>query len=186
MNNTHNKKGYFKMNQENIQEIWRDVVGFESHYEISNLGNIRRKRSKRQRMINYAQIYPTITLSANGVKKTYRVHRIVAKAFLPAIHGKSHVNHKNGDKTDNRAINLEWVTQAENNLHAYRELKRRPSLLGVIPANRKVVKSDIPTYHELNMSGMSTEEIGRIYGINGSTIRKHLRKFRREFEKTAI
>lgn len=171
------------MNQENINEIWRDVVGFEDFYEVSNLGNVRRKKSKRLREINYAQIYPTITLSINGLHKTYRLHRIVAKAFLPKIEGKEHVNHKNGNKRDNRADNLEWVTQAENNLHSYRELKRRSVFEGKTPFNKKVVESDIDTYHKLNISGMTTDMIGTKYGIDGSTIRKHLRKYRKQLEK---
>lgn len=171
------------MSQENINEIWRDVVGFEDFYEVSNLGNVRRKKSKRLREINYAQIYPTITLSINGLHKTYRLHRIVAKAFLPKIEGKEHVNHKNGNKRDNRADNLEWVTQAENNLHSYRELKRKSVFEGKTPFNKKVVESDIATYHKLNISGMTTDLIGAKYGICGSTIRKHLRKYRKQLEK---
>lgn len=94
-------------------EVWKPVVGFEQFYEVSNMGNIRRKKSGRLRRINYAQIYPTVLLSVNGKHKTLRVHRLVATAFLEPVQGKTHVNHKNGNHRDNRVENLEFVTQAE-------------------------------------------------------------------------
>jgi len=163
-----------------MEEIWKDVVGFENHYEVSNFGNIRRKKSKRLRNINYSQIYPTVLFSVEGIHKTYRVHRIVACAFLPEEKGKTHINHINGNKKDNHVENLEWVTQAENNLHAYRSLNRIAPMQGKIAVNRKVNDFDIPKMDELNKFGIPTDEIGKMYGIDGSTIRKHLRKYRKQ------
>ncbi|KAA6303160.1 MAG: hypothetical protein EZS26_000763 [Candidatus Ordinivivax streblomastigis] len=162
-----------------MDEIWKDVVGFENHYEVSNLGNLRRKKSKRLRSIDYANEYPTILLSVNGKHKTFRVHRIVANAFLPKQEGKQHVNHISGNKRDNSVSNLEWVTQAENNLHSYQILNHKKHLTGKIPPNRKLNDLDIPEMDRLNKSGLSTEKIGEIYRIDGSTIRKHLRKYRK-------
>lgn len=161
------------------QQEWKPVVGFENFYEVSNLGNIRRKASGRLRHIDHAQTYPTVLLSVNGKHKTLRVHRLVAMAFLPLVDGKPHINHKNGNKHDNRVENLEWVSQAENNLHAYRILHRRPPMEGTIAANRIVNDNDVPVMHRMNISGMTTDEIGELYGVCGSTIRKHLRKFRK-------
>ena len=160
------------------QEEWRPVIGYESYYEVSNLGNVRRKKSGRLRKIDYAPIYPTILLSVNGIHKTYRVHRLVAKAFLPGIEGKTHVNHKDGNHQNNRVDNLEWCTQEENNLHSYRVLHRINPNIGKVPPNRKVKVEDVKLFYELNKSGMTTDKIGAIYGICGSTIRKHLRKYR--------
>jgi hypothetical protein len=167
------------LNNKNLMETWKNVVGFENHYEVSNLGNIRRKKSKRLRRVDYATIYPTVLLSVKGKHKTLRVHRIVAKAFLPEKEGRNHINHINGDKQDNRVDNLEWVTQAENNLHSYRVLGKKSPMQGKIPPNKKVIESDIPEMDRLNKSGISTEIIGQIYSINGSTIRKHLREYRK-------
>ena len=162
------------------KEIWKPVVGFENYYEVSSLGNVRRKKSGRLRRIDFAQNYPTVLLSVNGKHHTFRVHRLVAKAFLEPVEGKSHVNHKNGNHADNRVCNLEWCTQAENNLHAYRVLHRKSPMLGKSSSNRKVNNEDVLTFYQMNTSGISTEEIGKLYGINGSTVRKHLRKYRHE------
>ncbi len=161
-----------------MEEIWKPVIGYENHYEVSNLGNVRRKKSGRLRQINNSQTYPTVLLSVNGKHKTLRVHRLVATAFLTPIEGKTHVNHKNGNHYDNRVENLEWVTQKENNLHAYRVLHRKSASKGKIAPNRVVKDSDVSEYERLNKSGMTTDEIGKIYGVCGSTIRKHLRKYR--------
>ncbi len=160
-------------------EIWLPMKRFEGYYEISNLGNIRRAKSKRLRRISYANIYPSIVLSVKGKHKTIRIHRLVAETFLPPVKGKTHVNHKNGNKNDNRVENLEWVTQAENNLHAYRVLHRASSIKkGTIPCNRIVNNEDIPIMNELNKNGMNTDDIAKIYGVCGSTIRKHIRAYR--------
>lgn len=159
-------------------EIWKPIVGFEDFYEVSNFGNIRRKKSGRLRRIDYAPIYPTILLSVNGVHKTYRVHRLVAKAFLPPIEGKTHVNHKDGDHSNNCVDNLECVTQKENNIHSYRVLHRTPPGVGHVAPNRKIKEEDIRTFYELNQQGMTTDQIGIIYGVCGSTIRRHIRKYK--------
>lgn len=64
--------------------------------------------------------YVRIELWSDGVGKKYFLHRLLALAFIPNPDGKPQVNHINGDKSDNRLVNLEWCTQSENQLHAYR------------------------------------------------------------------
>jgi hypothetical protein len=64
--------------------------------------------------------YLRVELHHKGAAKKHSVHRLVASAFVPNPEGKPQVNHKDGNKTNNTHSNLEWVTQSENQLHAYK------------------------------------------------------------------
>ena len=117
-------------------EKWKDVKEYEGFYEVSNLGRIRRKDGKVKSGIKNNDLrfikgkmlkqhlkrngYLTVDLSKQNKVKTISVHRIVATAFLEPIEGKDQVNHINGNKTDNRIENLEWVTSSENRIHAFK------------------------------------------------------------------
>lgn len=69
---------------------------------------------------NRSRGYNLATLTNQGEKKSFTVHRLVAKHFIPNPENKKEVNHINGIKTDNRVDNLEWVTSSENKKHAYK------------------------------------------------------------------
>lgn len=101
-------------------EQWVDIKGYEGLYGISNLGNIfscRADRNLKPQKTNRG--YLRICLSVNDSKKFISVHRLVASAwvFNPGL--KPQVNHIDGDKTNNKAKNLEWCTQVENSAHSY-------------------------------------------------------------------
>ena len=102
---------------------WKEIEGYEGFYEVSDAGQVRRVgkatgavqgRIRKTHISNSG--YESVGLSKENVVTTLRVHRLVAKAFLP--NRKEQVNHINGDKTDNRVENLEWATQSENMRHA--------------------------------------------------------------------
>jgi hypothetical protein len=104
-------------------EIWKDVLGYESFYQVSNLGNVKTLGNNKFGNIRVMKNtlrkgYCTVTLRKNNIQKIFRVHRIVAEAFIANPHKKSQVNHKNGIKNDNRLENLEWATAFENMQHA--------------------------------------------------------------------
>lgn len=82
---------------------------------------------KKMRMVPDKDGYFSVFLCGNGKVARHRVHRLVAKAFLPNPDNKPVVNHKDGNRQNNHVNNLEWATVAENNRHAYNELHRRLS-----------------------------------------------------------
>ena len=119
---------------ENQEEIWKDIVGYEGFYLVSNLGNV--KSIDRYVKHNYGDLsrriqkgitikltinsdkYYCVTLGKNGKHKTFTVHRLVAIAFLENTLNNNIINHKDGIKTNNHYTNLEWCTTQQNTQHA--------------------------------------------------------------------
>lgn len=99
---------------------WRPVVGYEGLYEVSSLGEIRSFPNIRHKKIKYLKLrknikgYLQIGLGSAKNRKTIKIHRLVAEAFIPNPDGLPCVNHKDEDKTNNRAENLEWCTYLYN------------------------------------------------------------------------
>ena len=111
-------------------EVWKDIVGYEGKYQVSNLGYIKSlemwtgdkyiKRDKilRGSLSNNGYLY--VSLCKGGKAKKYKVNRLVAQAFIENPYNLPITNHIDGDKTNNCVDNLEWTTQSENLKHSYR------------------------------------------------------------------
>ena len=107
------------------KEIWRNVVGYEGIYEVSNFGRVKslpRKFQPRERILTPCNRgeYLAVTLCMNGSEKLTSIHRLVAMAFIPNPNNYPQVNHKDEDKTNNHVNNLEWCTSKYNNTYGSR------------------------------------------------------------------
>ena len=108
-----------------MEEIWKDVKGYEGIYRISNLGRIKslkRFNVPQDRLLNQVSLnnkgYHTVMLSANGSPKRFLIHRLIAISFIPNPNNKPYINHIDGNPLNNSISNLEWCTQKENMVHA--------------------------------------------------------------------
>lgn len=105
-------------------EIWKDIAGYEGLYQVSNFGNVRslnwRKRGIVQNLYLKKQNrgYRHVELTKDGVRKAHTIHRLVAETFIPNPNNYPVINHKDEDKTNNNAANLEWCTYQHNVKHS--------------------------------------------------------------------
>lgn len=116
-------------------EEWRDIKGYEGKYQISNMGNVvslKYHRGKRSKLLKPRYPKPPhneygyVVLSKDNKVRHFYLHRLVAEHFVSNPDNKAYVNHKDGDKHNNTAANLEWVTPLKNNLHSYHILGKHP------------------------------------------------------------
>ena len=137
-----------------MNEVWKDIAGYEGKYQVSDLGRVRSldrlvpaacALSKGKQVVNYLRKgvikkphiagksgYQYVALSIGDKAKEYSVHRLVARAFIPNPDNLPEVNHKDENHLNNQADNLEWVTHIQNEHHgtkierAARTRDRRP------------------------------------------------------------
>ena len=107
-------------------EIWKDINGYEGYYQISSYGRVKNVETNQiligdTNNIGYKRVWLYVP-----IKKRCFVHRLVAIHFCEGYRDGLVVNHIDGDKLNNCAYNLEWVTRSENDLHAYRLNLREP------------------------------------------------------------
>jgi hypothetical protein len=124
-----------------MEEIWRPIDNYPN-YNVSNLGNIKNINTNKVLKINCKDGYYGISLVNDETKKTFKVHRLVALAFIENPENKSDVNHKDKNKLNNIIDNLEWTTQKENIIHG---------------SGKKVAKIDIKTNNIIKIYSTITE-----------------------------
>ncbi len=119
-----------------MQEEWKDIIGYNGKYQVSNFGNVRSTdryyrqdngkgfesehlyKGKMLKPFYTERGYKRIGLSQKGKVKYYTIHKLVAMAFISNPNNLPQVNHKDGNKENNKVDNLEWCDSIYNNRHA--------------------------------------------------------------------
>lgn len=169
-----------------MTERWKDVVGYEGIYKVSNIGRVKSlNRTVQTKTGNKYRVkgkilkvyldkygYSIVSLRKNGKSNHCRVHRLMCIAFKPNPLNKPWVNHKDGSKSNNVLNNLEWSTPSENAKHAY-DKGLNPIRLGEKHHNSKLTTGQVKEIVKLIDEGSRTfDQIGGLYGVSKATIGK--------------
>ncbi len=154
-----------------MEEIWKDIKGYEGIYQISNKGQVKSKARRgnwKETILKPSETrdhYFVVTLSKNGVHKSRRVNRIVAETFIENPLNKPEVNHIDGDKHNNNVENLEWVTTKENIIHSYkcklRTAEESAKSLGIY-AKKGKINPKSKTVYQFNKQGKLVAVYGSV------------------------
>lgn len=171
-----------------MKEVFKDIIGYETLYQVSNLGNVKSLpkgdgNGNRERLLKFdisvrgATSYHRVTLCKEGKTKRFQVHQLVAVAFLSNPDNKLFVNHIDNNGQNNSVINLEWCTQIENMKHSSSQGRQDlPRSLGGIAAAKVRSKS----YDKLNEALVGTT-VGQLtitaYYRTNDTTKQGIAKF---------
>ena len=150
-------------------ETWKPIAGYEGLYEVSDqgrvksLGNDKSRKEKILKPQKYRGGYLKVNLCKDGHKKTVKIHRLVAEAFITNPNNLETVNHKDEVKTNNVASNLEWMSRKDNNNYGTRNKR-------VAEALSKQVQMFDKSTDELLATFPSLMEARRVTGINHGNI----------------
>lgn len=180
-----------------MEEVWKDISGYEGLYSISNFGNVQSLRFNPPKLIYQSKTnagYKQVRLYKNGKVKQFGVHRLVAMMFVEGYQNGLEVNHKDLNKTNNVYTNLEWTTRKYNQKHQY--LAYHPNYIQntclicgkLISKNssyclkhreEKRKNEKWPKIDELkeDLKFLSFLQIGKKYGYSDNNIRKICRSY---------
>lgn len=165
------------------KEIWVPVKGYEGRYEVSSLGSIRsldmmmknghgtysRKKGRTLKTFKNRKGYLQVKLCKDGLNESTVVHRVVAMSFIENKNGYDQVNHLNGIKDDNRVENLEWCSNRQNIIHAYKN--------GLINTNKgenhhmsKLTNSNVVAIKKRIKKGEAMHRIASDYNVSTTAI----------------
>ena len=163
------------------EEEWRDVLEFEELYQVSNFGNVRTVKNGEAEMSQQENRngYMTVHLRNKGVERRAMVHRLVAEAFIPNPDELRDVNHKNGDKSDNRVENLEWVSHSDNMAHSFRELGKNVRHIVQLDLDNNFIERWNSIIEASEATGICRTDIGECCRGN----RKHTKGYKWKYEE---
>lgn len=167
-----------------MKEIWKDIIGYEGLYQISNLGRVKvlqrtvfvngkKPFIKQEEILNgsvESKGYLVFALYKNLKRSILKAHRLIAIHFIPNPEGKPQINHIDGNKLNNNLSNLEWCTFKENAVHAFKTgLRVNPKGQdhGGSKLTDETVKEIVSKY---KMGGISYRKLGKEYAISYAVI----------------
>lgn len=160
-----------------MEEIWKDIKDYEGLYQVSNYGRVKSmertvkglkgNKKIKSRIMKESKNkfgYSRVSLYKLGKTKNFQIHRLVAQAFIPNPLELPQVNHIDGNKDNNSVNNLEWITNRDNVIHAYKNNLR------------ETIKIDKETLIDLYVNkGLPCYKIAKMLNISQGTLRKNLK-----------
>lgn len=154
-----------------MKEIWKDIEGYEGIYQVSNLGRVKSvdhydnmnrfwNGKIRKLSLDGKGNYFRVGFTGN---KFFLVHRLVAKAFISNPDNKPEVNHKDQNKTNNCADNLEWCNRSYNNAYGGRSRGEKNPVC-------KLTEAQVKEIRERHNNGERTRDIAKDYNVSDSRI----------------
>lgn len=164
-------------------EKWKDILGYEGLYKISNYGNvtsvarvisngngIRKSKDLLKTHVDNGHGYFRVCLSKKNTKKYVLVHILIANHFIENPNNLPIINHKDGNKKNNTIDNLEWCTWSHNNKHGY-DTGLIKSLKGENHKRAKLTNKDVLEIREhLKQGVLSNVKISKLYNISSNSI----------------
>ncbi|CEQ01670.1 NUMOD4 motif/HNH endonuclease [[Clostridium] sordellii] len=145
-------------------EEWREING----YKVSNYGKVINKKGEYLSTKPSKSGYVTTMINGGNLGIIRGLHRIVATVFIPNPENKPEVNHIDGDKTNNRVDNLEWVTKKENQQHEAKRLKKRSGESCYMSKLDEDIVMEI--YNKCKEGKMRYKDIAEEYNVNPSFV----------------
>lgn len=166
-----------------MEEIWKDIVGYEGSYSVSNLGIVKglnrvvkysdgrtyRYGDKLLRLnINKRNGYCCVHLYKNQIRKAEKIHRLVAEAFIENPLNLTDVNHIDGNKLNNRIDNLEWSSRSDNMKHGFKTGLINNT--GILHGNNKYSEDQIRQVKQLIGQELASIQIEKLTNVKASTV----------------
>ena len=164
------------------EEVWKDIYGYEGAYQVSSFGRIKalprnipgayKNREFIKKTTHDTYGYPIVSLSKNGKSKTFTIHRLVAKAFIPNPNPNrlKEVNHKDENKDNNHTENLEWCTTQYNLTYGHRLDCAKGERNKLHKLTEEQIKEIRQTYIKGNLQ-YGSSALGKKYGVSHTAIR---------------
>jgi len=155
-----------------VREIWKPVVGYETHYQVSNMGRVKRIKAgpstKAGRILKPGKSkkgYLSVGLCKDGLQRAFSIHRLVLIAFKGSPQNKEQASHLNGIKSDNKLVNLTFMTQSENINYGQNFLGEYRGVSGEEHCCAKLTSSKVRKIRKLRKNGMKYKEISKLFPV---------------------